>query len=156
MPGYGLPKGAKGLLPWRWAEQRLIKSHNYWITTVRPDGNPHTMVVWGLWRDGVFRFSTGRQSRKARNLKKNQHCVLCTELAHEAVIVEGIAEETLDVSLRREFLKRTERKYKFDMSGFEADILSLKEPIFAVRPRLVFGLDEKKSLNSATRWQFAQ
>ncbi len=155
MPGYGLPKGAKGLLRWDWAERRLTKSHNYWITTVRPDGNPHTMVVWGLWRDGEFLFSTGRQSRKSRNLEKNRHCVVCTELANEAVIVEGIAEETLDVTLRREFLKQTERKYKFDMSGFQADILSLKEPIFAVRPRVVFGLDEKKSLNSATRWQFA-
>jgi len=113
------------------------------------------MVVWGFWRDGVFLFSTGTQSRKARNLKKNQHCVVSTELAHEAVIVEGIAEEALDVALRREFLTRTERKYEFDMSGFKADILSLKEPIFAVRPRVVFGLDEKKSLNSATRWQFA-
>jgi hypothetical protein len=155
MPGYGLPEGAKGLLPWSWAEQRLTKSHNYWITTIKTDGSPHTMVVWGLWLDEVFLFSTGRQSRKARNLKKNQHCVVCTELAHEVVIVEGIAEETLDVALRREFLKQTERKYKFDMSGFETDILSLKEPIFAVRPRVVFGFDEKRSLKSATRWRFA-
>jgi hypothetical protein len=31
MPGYGLPKGSSGLLPWKWAEQRLKKSHNYWI-----------------------------------------------------------------------------------------------------------------------------
>ena len=154
MPGYGLPKGTKGLLPWRWAEQRLTKSHNYWITTVKTNGSPHTMVVWGLWRDGTFLFSTGRQSRKSRNLKKNRHCVVCTELANEAVIVEGVAEETPDVALRRDFLKRAERKYKFDMSGFEADILSLKEPIFTVRPRVVFGLDEKRSLNSATRWQF--
>jgi hypothetical protein len=154
MPGYGLPKGTKGLLPWRWAEQRLTKSHNYWITTVRTDGNPHTMVVWGLWQDGTFLFSTGRQSRKSRNLEKNEHCVICTELAHEAVIIEGIAEETLDIALRRDFLERVERKYKFDMSGFEADILSLKEPIFAVRPPVVFGLDEKNTLNSATRWRF--
>lgn len=154
MPGYGLPKDTKGLLPWSWAERRLTKSHNYWITTIKKDGSPHTMVVWGLWRDGTFLFSTGRQSLKARNLEKNWHCVVCTELAHEAVIVEGIADETPDVALRRDFLKRVERKYKFDMSGFEADILSLKEPIFLVRPDVVFGLDEKKSLNSATRWRF--
>lgn len=154
MPGYGLPKGTRGLLPWSWAERRLQKSHNYWITTVKPDGTPHTMVVWGLWRDGVFLFSTGRQSRKARNLAENPRCVVCTEQADQAVIVEGIAEVTVDVELRRSFLKRTERKYDFDMSGFEADILSLKEPIYAVRPVMVFGLDEKKSLNAATRWRF--
>lgn len=154
MPGYGLPKGTKGLLPWSWAERRLEKSHNYWITTAKPDGSPHTMIVWGLWWDGAFLFSTGRQSRKARNLAKNQHCVVCTEQANQAVIVEGIAEETPDVELRRQFLKRYERKYAFDMSGFEADILNLKEPIYAVRPVVAFGLDEKKSLNAATRWRF--
>ncbi len=75
-PGYGLPTGNKGLLPWSWAEQRLQKSHNYWITTVKPVGSPqgvspHTMVVWGLWQDGRFLFSTGSKSRKARNLAQN-------------------------------------------------------------------------------------
>ncbi len=26
MPGYGLPKGRKGLLPWEWAKERLENS----------------------------------------------------------------------------------------------------------------------------------
>ncbi len=112
------------------------------------------MVIWGLWLHGAFIFSTGRQSRKARNLAENLHCVVCTEHAHEAVIVEGVA-ELADVPLRREMLKKYERKYNFDMSGFEKDILSKKEPVFVVRPRVVFGLYEKKFVGSATRWQFA-
>jgi hypothetical protein len=36
----------------------------------------------------------------------------------------------------------------------EADILSLEEPIFAVRPSVAFGLDEKATLSNATRWHF--
>jgi len=107
MPGYGLPVGDKGLLPWSWAEQRLKKSHNYWITTVKPDGSPHTMVVWGLWQDGRLLFSTGSKSRKARNLAQNTNCVVCTELANEAVIVEGTS-EIADVLARRKFLPRHE------------------------------------------------
>jgi hypothetical protein len=154
MPGYGLPEGSKGLLPWSWAEQRLKKSHNYWITTVKPDGSPHSMIVWGLWRDGMFLFSTGRQSRKARNLAANRRCVVCTEQTNRAVIVEGTAEEILAVPLRRGFLAQYEKKYKFDMSAFEEDILNLKEPIYAVHPTVAFGLDEKKSLSAATRWRF--
>jgi hypothetical protein len=153
MPGYGLPKGTKGLLPWTWAEQRLQKSHNYWITTVKPDGSPHTMVVWGLWQDGRFLFSTGCKSRKARNLEKNQNCVVCTELANEAVIVEGIA-EIADVAARRKLLPAYERKYKFDMGGMKEDILSMKEPVFAVRPSVVFGLAEKDFIGKATRWKW--
>jgi len=152
-PSYGLPVGDKGLLPWTWAEQRLKKSHNYWITTVKPDGSPHTMVVWGLWQDGQFLFSTGSKSRKARNLARNKNCVVCTEHAHEAVIVEGVA-EVADVPVRRKFLPKYERKYKFDMSGMKQDILSMKEPVFAVRPRVVFGLWEKQFVGKSTRWKF--
>ena len=154
MPGYGLPKGKKGLLPWSWAEQRLKKSHNYWVTTVKPDGSPHTMIVWGLWSDGMFLFSTGRQSRKARNLAQNPRCVVCTEQAHQAVIVEGLAEELMDVDARRRMLAHYERKYKFDMSSMADDILSLKEPIYAVRPKTVFSLVEKHYPPKATRWLF--
>jgi hypothetical protein len=154
MPGYGLPEGNKGLLPWSWAEQRLKKSHNYWITTVKPDCAPHTMVVWGLWQDGRFLFSTGSKSRKARNLAHNANCVVCTELANEAVIVEGVA-EIADVPARRKLLPKYERKYKFDMGAMKDDILSMKEPVFAVRPRVVFGLWEKEFIGKSTRWKFA-
>ncbi|MFZ0319088.1 MAG: pyridoxamine 5'-phosphate oxidase family protein [Candidatus Sulfotelmatobacter sp.] len=153
IPGYGLPDGKKGLLAWSWAEQRLKKSHNYWITTVKPDGSPHAMVVWGLWQDGRFFFSTGSKSRKARNLAQNTNCIVCTEHAEEAVIVEGAA-EIADVAARRKFLPTYERKYKFDMKGMKQDILSMKEPVFAVRPRLAFGLWEKHFVGKSTRWKF--
>jgi Pyridoxamine 5'-phosphate oxidase len=152
-PGYGLPEGDKGLLSWSWAEQRLKKSHNYWITTVKPDGSPHTMVVWGLWQDGRLLFSTGSQSRKAQNLARNAACVVCTEHANEAVIVEGTA-EVADVAARKKFLPTYERKYKFNMKGMEQDILAMKEPVFAVRPQVVFGLWEKDFVGKATRWKF--
>src|SRR5437868_8681519 len=122
-PGYGFPESKKGLLPWSWAEQRLKKSHNYWITTVKPDASPHTMVVWGLWQDGRLLFSTGSKSRKARNLAHNPKCIVCTENAAEAVIVEGIA-EIADVAARKKLLPAYERKYKFDLSTMKDDILS--------------------------------
>ncbi|MGD0987281.1 MAG: pyridoxamine 5'-phosphate oxidase family protein [Candidatus Sulfotelmatobacter sp.] len=153
MPGYGLPDGSKGLLAWSWAEQRLKKTHNYWITTVKPDRSPHTMVVWGLWQDGTFLFSTGSKSRKARNLAHNRKCIVCTEHANEAVVVEGTA-ELADLTARRKFLPVYERKYKFDMGGMKGDILSMKEPVFAVRPRVVFGLWEKYFVGKSTRWKF--
>jgi pyridoxine/pyridoxamine 5'-phosphate oxidase len=150
MPDYGLPKGKKGLLPWSWSKKRLESSHNYWITTVRPDGSPHTMVVWGLWFENTFCFSTARRSRKARNLAVNSRCIVCTERADEAVIVEGEAGSIGDRSRLRAFFRKYERKYKFDMSAYQ------EEPIFAVRPRVVFGLDEKRFPSATTRWRFSQ
>lgn len=147
MPGYGIPRSKKGLLPWKWAKDRLQSSHNYWISTVRADGSPHTMVVWGLWLDGVFLFSTGNESRKARNLAMNPRCVIGNEKANEAVVVEGVAETTTDARLRKKFAALYQKKYKFDMSGFA-------EPIYVVRPRIAFGLSEKDFMGKATRWQF--
>jgi hypothetical protein len=111
------------------------------------------MVVWGLWREGRLLFSTGGQSRKSRNLALNANCVVCTELANEAVIVEGVAENA-DVPARRKFLSRYQGKYQFDMSSMKQDILSMKEPVFAVRPRVVFGLWEKHFQSKSTRWKF--
>lgn len=96
MPGYGLPNGSEGLMPWSWAEERLQGSHNYWLATVRPDGRPHLMVIGGC---GAQACST---------------------------------------------------------SAMRADILALREPIFAVRPSVAFGLDEKAALQSATRWRFPE
>jgi hypothetical protein len=153
-PGYGFPETTKGLLPWSWAEQPLKKSHNYWITTVKPDGAPHTMVIWGLWLDGRFLFSTGSNSRKARNLAGNKNCIVCNELAHEAIIVEGVA-EIADVATRKKLLPAYEHKYKFDLSSMKDDILSMKEPVYTVRPKVVFAMWEKHFQSKATRWKFA-
>jgi nitroimidazol reductase NimA-like FMN-containing flavoprotein (pyridoxamine 5'-phosphate oxidase superfamily) len=154
MPGYGLRKSSKGLLPWKWAEQRLNKSRQYWIATTRPDKRPHVMVVWALWLEGALYFSTGSKSRKARNLAKNPHCTMCTEKANEAVILEGIVEAEKDVKRIREFLRLYEKKYKWDMSSMADDLLKLKEPVFRLRPKAAFGLAEKTFATSATRWIF--
>ncbi len=152
-PGYGFPETKKGLLPWSWAQQRLKKSHNYWITTVKPDGSPHTMVVWGLWQDGCLLFSTGSKSRKARNLAQNPNCIVCTEQANEAVIVEGVA-EIAGVAARSKLIPAYEKKYKFDLASMKDDLLSMKEPVFAVRPKVVFALWEKHFQSKSTRWKF--
>jgi nitroimidazol reductase NimA-like FMN-containing flavoprotein (pyridoxamine 5'-phosphate oxidase superfamily) len=148
MVGYGLPKSRKGLLPWAWAERRLTRSHNYWLVTVRPDGRPHAMPVWGIWLDGAFYFSTGRRSRKARNLARNPRCIVCSERAEAAVIVEGMAREVKDRPGQARLAGPYHRKYtpwKLDPE---------MGPIYAVRPRVAFGMYERRFVQAATRWRF--
>jgi hypothetical protein len=69
------------------------------------------------------------------------------------VIVEGVA-EIADVPARCKFLGIYTGKYKFDMSSMEDDILSMKEPVLAVRPKKAFGLYEKHFQTKSTRWKF--
>lgn len=148
MPGYGLPRSRAGLLSWKWAADRLRRSHNYWIITTRPNGAPHAMPVWGLWVNDRFFFSTGRRSRKARNLAVKPRCVVCTERAEEAVIVEGTASEVTDDSLIERLSPLYHRKYrpwKLDPG---------LGPIYEVRPRTVFGIAERTFPRHATRWEF--
>lgn len=147
MPGYGILESETGLLPWSWAAERLERSHNYWVTTVRPDGRPHAMPVWGLWTDGRFYFSTARTSRKAGNLAVNGRCVVCTEQATEAVIVEGEAALIDDADVLGPVWQAYNAKYNWDLTG---------ESMFAVRPLTAFGFIETADefAKTATRWRF--
>jgi Pyridoxamine 5'-phosphate oxidase len=152
MPGYGIrPVDAGGgPLPWSWAVERLERAHNYWLATSRPDGRPHLAAVWGVWLDGAFHFSTGGRSRKARNLAADARCVVTPEHAEEAVVLEGVADRVTDRRQLARLLAEYDRKYG---SGFPdpAD-----NPVFAVAPRVVFGLIERDQEFSAraTRWTF--
>src|SRR5436190_619714 len=96
-PGYGFesatsPPGER--FPWSRVEEVLAGARNYWIATAGLVGRPHAAPVWALWLDGVVYFSTGKESRKARNLAANPDVVVHVESAGgEMVIVEGRAEE---------------------------------------------------------------
>jgi len=147
MTGYGVPKSLKGALPWSWAEERITRSHNYWLTSVRPDGAPHTMIVWGIWLDGAYYFSTNSKSRKARNFERNPHCVLCSENAEEAVILEGVARKVPDKDIPPQAFVDYMAKY-----GWELD--PKRGPVFEVRPKTAFAMPEKQFPTGVTRWKF--
>jgi hypothetical protein len=152
MPGYGIvaEEEGEGLLPWSWAASRLASARNYFLSTVtitETGARPHVMVVWGLWIADTFQFSTGQNSRKAKNLAQNPRCVVCPEGGEEAIIVEGTAALCSDRETLDRFAREYQTKYVYDVS-------SMGEPVFVVRPRLVFGQVEKTFTKSATRWMF--
>jgi len=147
IPGYGISTKRTGMLPWKWAEKTLADSREYWIVTVRPDGRPHAMIIWGMWFNGAFWFGTGSHTRKARNLAKNPNCIVGTQNAAEAVILEGVAELVTDADLKRKL--EAIALHKYGMGGGEGS-----EPVYRVRPRRVFGLVEKTFPKTATRWTF--
>src|SRR3954468_18816240 len=66
------------------------------LGTVRPDGTPHSARIGAAWHDGHVYFQTGRQTRKARNLKANPACTLSTSLTGIDLVFEGHAERVTD------------------------------------------------------------
>jgi hypothetical protein len=147
------PDSTSSLKPWSWARERLETSHNYWIATSRPDGRPHLMVVWGIWWRDAFWFSTGPRTRKAKNLSALARCVIGTEKADEAVILEGSTQEITDRAIWKELGEAYDRKYG-------GNLLPLLESsggcIFRVEPHTAFGQDEhaENFVEAATRWSF--
>ncbi len=134
-------------MPWKWAATRLTKSHNYWIATVRPDGRPHCVGVWGVWYGGRYYFSSGRESVKSRNLSKNPYCVITTDNASQPVILEGEARE-MTVAPPAPLRAAYKKKYKYDLDPAMG-------PIFSVTPKVAFGLVEYQMVKTATRWRFS-
>jgi len=155
MPGYGMqPAGeGTGLLPWSWAEERLVASRNYWVVSRWPDGRPHAMPVWGIWHEETFWFSSSKPSRKSKNLSADPRCVVTTEDADNPVVVEGIAELIAGPNDLATLLGLENAKYSTDYG------IEMLDPVansaFRVRPLWVFGLQAGDFTGSPTRWDFA-
>lgn len=142
-------------LPWTWATEQLAQARNYWIATTRPDGQPHSRPVWGIWLDDTFHFSTG--SLAAQNLAINPTITVHLESGSDVVIIEGVAEPVSDASMVERVVSLYNQKYHWDV-----DPKHLPGPFYAVRPQVAFGwLSDETGLDrgsafhgTATRWRF--
>jgi PPOX class probable F420-dependent enzyme len=154
MPGYGtLPADqGSGLLPWSWALKRLQDSHDYWLSTVWPDGRPHLMPVWAVWRDEALWFSSSLRARKIRNIQAGPAVSIATDDPLNPVVVEGTARIVTDSASTRAFLDEMNAKYR---TGYSPDFLDpTRNATVRVRPKWAFGLDERDFPGSPTRWEF--
>jgi PPOX class probable F420-dependent enzyme len=154
MPGYPIvgPDEGTGLLPWTWAVERLTGSTDYWLATVRDDGRPHVMPVWGLWIDDRVWFSSGLASRKARNLLRDPRCTITTDRGTEPVVVDGTADRVTDAAPIATYAAGINAKYDVDIAVDFYD--PAHNALFAVTPTTVIGMVEEDFGGSPTRWSF--
>ena len=61
---------------WNPAREVLATTELSWLTTVRPDGRPHTTPLITVWHDDAVHFCTGPEERKHKNLDANPYVVL--------------------------------------------------------------------------------
>ncbi len=155
MPGYGTLSAEQGigLLPWAWAEERLVRSHDYWLATVTPDGAPHLMPVWAVWHERKLWFSSSNGSRKARNLTRDSRCMLSTEDPLEPVVVAGRVKHVTNREVLKSMLAVENAKYRtnYDLGMLDPTVNSA----FALEPAWVFALDSKDFTGSPTRFTFS-
>ena len=93
VPGYGIPRSTKGVLPWSWAVERLERAEVYWLATADGNGTPHLNPIWGSWVDGRW-YVEGGPTRWQRNLRTNPQMAIHVESTEgDVIIVEGPARE---------------------------------------------------------------
>jgi hypothetical protein len=106
LDGYGAP-----VIPWTKIRERLERGftqvpgsggpdrHTCWLATVHPDGRPHVMPLGVNYMDGALYFSTGANTRKAKNLTLNPQCVITIATHDFDIVVEGKATKVIDPAL---------------------------------------------------------
>jgi general stress protein 26 len=153
--GYGIPKDTKGVLPWSWVEERMVKARNYWVGTTRPDGQPHARPVDGVWVEGALCFGGAPTARWARNLEKNAAMTVHLGSETDVVILEGTAEWITDKTnpIVAPMQAESKRKYpEYYGSGASAPPFA---PFWMLRPRVAYAWTLEKFPASATRWNLA-
>jgi hypothetical protein len=154
MPGYGtLPADeGGGLLPWSWAEAKLVASHDYWVATVDPEGAPAVSAVWGVWLDGRLWFSCSRRSRKARNLDRDARATVANDTPAEQVVVEGRVERITDLAEVERFATASSAKYdqELDLDFYDPEV----NGTYALDPARVIAVKDEEFEGSPTRWRF--
>ena len=113
------------------------------------------MVVWGMWWQDAFWFTTGARTRKAKNIAAAPYCVIGTEKADEAVILEGLAQPIHDRAIWKQLVEIYNRKYGGDLGPL---LEGSNSYVFRVHPKVVFGQDEhaENFSEAATRWTFTE
>lgn len=150
MPGYGVPEGEEGMLPWSHAVARLAAAKNYWVGTTGGDRQPHAVPVWGSWVDGTLYFGVG--PRSARNLAENAAVCVHLESGDDVVIVEGHAEVVHgpDPALSKTLDDDIARKYDWRPSTEGGE--DVGEGMYALRPTVAYAWTSFPA--DATRWRF--
>lgn len=156
MAGYGVPDDTEGVLPWAWAEERLVRNRNYWVVTATSDGRPHSLPVWGVWRPDptAFVFSCAPTARKARNMAANPQVCVTVDDTVECVSVEGRAAVLSDPAAQDAAIDAYVVKYwEPDKRAEMADFLR-QNALWVVRPERAFAIIEREEefAARATKW----
>lgn len=139
MPGYGVPKSKKGLLPWSHVVTRLESARHYWLATVSRSGRPRARPVDGVVVDGTLYFGGGDVGW-VKDLRENPRVSVHLESADDVVILEGRVEW---VDRPSELVERVNEASR-QTHGWET------VPGWALRPDIVYAWTNLGT--DATRW----
>ena len=148
---------------WQVALRELQQAQLFWLSTVRPDGQPHVTPLLAVWTRDALYFTTGDQERKARNLQVNDRCVMTTGtnvLDGIDITLEGRASLVTAPAERSAAADAYESKYSDHLTspdgtwhGLGDAIRSGKVLLYRIAPDVGFAFG-KGGIYSQTRYRF--
>ncbi len=148
---YGVPDEGGELLSWSHVEERMGAAMHYWLSTVGPDGAPHTRPVGGMWLENKLYFGGSPDSRWCRNLEANPRaCINLSEDGDRAVILHGSVESVRpNRALAVRLVELSNEKYDYGQKPEEYE----GQPVLVFAPELVFAWN---AINrDPTRWELS-
>lgn len=135
--------------------------HTCWLSTVNPDGSPHTVPLGTMWIAGAVYFTSGDGTRKSKNLARDSRCSIEVATRPFDLVLEGEAEKVTDrATLERvaEAFRAGGWKPSIKGGAFTADhsAPSAGPPpwyVYEMVPKTVFAFGTAKPFG-ATRWDF--
>jgi hypothetical protein len=102
-----------GLAPLEWSRPRAIliagpeqPGTPMFLSTVRPDGRPHSAGIGAVWYDGDLYFTSAPGTAKSKQRAANPACAISLGLAGIDVVVEGTASIVREQALGEAVLAR--------------------------------------------------
>jgi hypothetical protein len=147
--------------PWAVVDQSLEDAEIFWISTVRPNGQPHVTPLIAIWLNDVIHFTTGAEERKALNLAANPACIMttgCNALNDGLdIVIEGQATRVTDEHTLEQLAARYKSKYDWDFAVKDGTLADGDHPalVFGVAPTTLFAFSKGEPF-AQTRWQFSQ
>ena len=145
-------------LGWADVRTRVAEAGDYLLATADRDGRPHVVPVLAVWLEGTVCFVTFRQSRKTRNLERNDGCAVTVPGPDVDLVLEGAAHLVRDADRLRQVADLFPIKYPWwhpVVSDGEFYDPADDDPrhVYALEPARVFAFGKEKGF-SATRWRF--
>lgn len=133
----------------------------HFLSTVRPEGRPHTVGVGAMYDAGDYYIVTGPSTTRARNLTANPACTLAVQLTGVDVVFEGDVERVTDAeTLERLAARYREQDWPVHVEG-DAFVAPFSAPSAGPPPwdlyRLTFDTVFAVATaepHGATRWKF--
>jgi hypothetical protein len=161
-----LPKYGLAQLDWDEVEQAVAAAvagpgRSWYLTTLNPDGSPHTTGFGHSWLDGAVHFTTDPAVRKTRNLVADPRCTVVAPLEGFDVTFDGEARRAEDPAVVRAVAE------KYAAAGWpcqaEGDVITapFSAPSAGPGPWQVYRIDVASAValkttgdGGATKWWF--